>query len=439
MIMRAIIILLACLLLPLPAFADDSGKLLKIVALSRHGVRSPTQDAKVLSIWSQKAWPVWPVARGELTERGARLVEAMWSDLRGHFQSHKLLPEGQCPAAGTIFVRSDVDERDKATSAAILAGVAPGCSLGYALSGKKIDPLFHPVKAGLYRYDPISAATNVLTMAPGGLGKLQEDFSGPLALLDKVLGPPAPALCARFALTPNCQVADLPNAVSISSTGEEIRLVGALGIASSVAEIFLLEYAQWPGAPAGWGLVNGARLAQLLPVHARIFDVVNRAPIVSWANGSGLLKEMSLALLGRHPDKRANEAKLAVFVGHDTNIANVGALLGVTWQASGYPLNGIPPAGVLFLELWERQGQKHILARFYAQPPKALHMDFAPGEGARAHAPVAAVVSAPPVVGQARFGLSEFEALVARNTAGAPLPAPESPPLCYGPSGAPRP
>lgn len=43
------------------AKADDSNaRLLKIVALSRHGVRSPTQDMKTLSLWSSRPWPHWP-------------------------------------------------------------------------------------------------------------------------------------------------------------------------------------------------------------------------------------------------------------------------------------------------------------------------------------------------------------------------------------------
>ena len=53
-------------------------KLLKMVVLSRHGVRSPTQSSETLGSWSRKDWPEWPVKRGELTPRGAKQVNAMW-------------------------------------------------------------------------------------------------------------------------------------------------------------------------------------------------------------------------------------------------------------------------------------------------------------------------------------------------------------------------
>ena len=75
------------------AAADDDARLLKIVALSRHGVRSPTQELKTLSLWSERLWPHWPVERGHLTPRGARLVSAMWADMRGVLLNYGLLPD----------------------------------------------------------------------------------------------------------------------------------------------------------------------------------------------------------------------------------------------------------------------------------------------------------------------------------------------------------
>ena len=446
------------------AVADGDARLLKIVALSRHGVRSPTQDVKTLSAWSARLWPHWPVERGHLTPRGARLVTAMWADLRGVLLNHGLLPDALCPPPGAVFVRADTDQRTRATARALLDGLGPDCAQGYAVAEARPDPLFHPVKAGLYAFDPAATATDVLNTTGGGLEQLQEDFAGPLALIDQLSAPPSPELCSRFGLSPQCRLSDLPNAVSVSPEGRSVGLAGGLGIASSLAEIFLLEYGQWPGSDAGWGQVDGKTLSQVLPVHSRVFDVVNRTPLVAWARGSSLLTEMAAALTGMHYDQRLNAASLVVFVGHDTNIANVGGLLGVNWQAEGYPPNDIPPAGVLFLELWGRGDKREVRVRFYAQPLEALHAPFdgeyptlaaapqlrrdvvSPAQSPdvrsavqngpeasadpRRHAPVAARVSAPPVVGEARFELSDFTQLVRDKTAGAPL-APQQVPRLH--------
>lgn len=425
------------------AAADgDNARLLKIVALSRHGVRSPTQDMKTLSLWSSRSWPRWPVRPGHLTARGGRLITAMWTELRGTFMHLGLLPYAACPPPGAVFVRADTDQRTRATARAMLQGLAPGCDTGYAVADGRPDPLFHPVKAGLCAFDPATAANDSLSMTGGGLERLHEEYNAPLALIDQLTAPPSPELCAFFALPPQCRLSDLPTSISVSPQGRSVRLSGCLGIASSLAEIFLLEYGQWPGRDAAWGQVDGQVLGRLLPLHSRVFDVINRAPLVARARGSSLLKEMAAALEGSHYDQRLNAAHLVVFVGHDTNIANIGGLLGVNWQAEGYPPNGIPPGGALFLELWGVGERREVRVRFYAQTPTALHTPIA-GEDARgpAHflvplragqnarpaerpeqaadagvfAPRAAVVAAPPVVGEARFSFAAFEELVRKR------------------------
>ena len=208
----------------------------------------------------------------------------------------------------------------------------------------------------------------------------------------------------------------------------------------------------------------------VLPVHSRVFDVVNRTPLVAWARGSSLLTEMAAALTGMHYDQRLNAASLVVFVGHDTNIANVGGLLGVNWQAEGYPPNDIPPAGVLFLELWGRGDKREVRVRFDAQPLEALHAPFdgeyptlaaapqlrrdvvspaqspdvrsAVQNGPGKRRPIRAVTRRVAARVSARRGgrspleLSDFTQLVRDKTAGAPL-GPQQFPGCIR-SGTPR-
>ena len=78
---------------PLPdALAQDSPRLLKVVALSRHGVRSPTQSPSTLETWSSRDWPAWNTAPGNLTDRGAELIEGEWTGLRESLTFDGLLP-----------------------------------------------------------------------------------------------------------------------------------------------------------------------------------------------------------------------------------------------------------------------------------------------------------------------------------------------------------
>lgn len=420
----ALIIAVFALIFSIPSAtsARSNEKLLKMVALSRHGVRAPTQTEKQLTLWTRKPWPAWPVERGDLTPRGAELIKAMWKHMHGLLQKDGLLPENICPPNDLIHVRADTEERTQATAAALLEGLAPGCNMKYSVADVSPDPLFHPIRAGIYKFDPIPTVTNILSMTDGGLNALQDDFMGALQLLNRIAGPPAAGLCIRYAENADCSIADLPNAISVSSDGKNVKLLGSLSMASSMAELFLLEYAEWPKSPAGWGQVNTSTLSQLLPVHSKIMDVVNRAPLVARARGSSLLHEMGLALLNKHADKKLNDAKLVIFVGHDTNIANLGGLLGANWQAKSFPANGIPPGSLLAMELWDNMGKQEVRLRFYAQTLEALHSEIAEdGTDWNIFAPSRNPVSVPPVVGEARFTPAEFDSLIRTAIKGAPL------------------
>ena len=110
---------------PLPdALAQDSPRLLKVVALSRHGVRSPTQSPETLASWSSRAWPAWHTAPGTLTARGAALIEGEWTGLRETLAFDGLLPATECPPQGSVVIYADhMDVYDGADRPAC------GCSL----------------------------------------------------------------------------------------------------------------------------------------------------------------------------------------------------------------------------------------------------------------------------------------------------------------------
>lgn len=415
-----------------PTVTSES-KLLKIVVLSRHGVRAPTQHKKILETWSQKEWPEWPVKPGYLTPRGESLVTAMWQNLYDDIGKTGLLPQGMCPPPGSVYVRADVDQRTKATAIAILNGIGYNCKLGYAVLDAEIDPLFHPVKAGYFHFNPIATATDILAQTDGGLDNLESELSTPLQTIGAISGTLSPEVCKRFTMLPNCELTDLPNVISVSSYGNNIKLLGSLDIGSSLAEIFLLEYAEWPDIDAGWGQVNLNVLQQILPVHAKVFDVVNRAPIVAWAKGSALLRDINAVLSDNHSNKDINDAKLVIYVGHDTNLANIGQLLNLNWHPEGYAQNENPPAGALVFELWETKGSRQVVVRFYAQTPNVLHKKFAQSVISMnpEYAPSAVPVSSPPIIGEAKFSISDFNRITKEVTQGSPAIPFSNPPLTF--------
>lgn len=359
--------------IPLPSVGQNDMKLVKQVVLSRHGVRSPTQPAAELHSWSSREWPVWPVERGELTPRGAELVMAQWQQERQRLEVLHLLPPKACPSPSSLFVYADLDQRTQATAGAILLGLAPECAIPYATASTRMDPLFHPVKAGVERLDRKAAERDILATAGGSLAVLEEELSSGIETVASVIGRPGPGFCMENRSPAPCSLMTIPSHVAFSEKGDTVTLEGRLGIASSLAEIFLLEYGQWPGKPSGWGLADKTALQHMLPVHSRVFDTINRAPSVARARGGLLLEAMHAALFGQAANPAVNAADLIVFVGHDTNIATVGALLGLHWKLPDYPPDGIPPGSCLILNLWETGDTKFVTAEFAALSMDALH------------------------------------------------------------------
>ncbi len=367
----------------------ETASLLKVVALTRHGVRTPTQHREVLERWTTRAWPAWPVwtppgledsrpdAPGRLTERGAQLVSALWRQQRQRLNDDALLPVTGCPDPAQVFVYADLDERTRATAQALLEGLAPACGLRYATAPSPVrrDPLFHPVQAGTASLDAVAAARRIQADYGPDLSGLARELDAPLRTLADIAGPLPPHVRRSTHLPKDATLADLPTALRVSADNRAVHVEGGMGIAADMTEIFLLEYAQWPGRPAGWGRVDAAVLERLLPLHVRVFNAVNRDPCVARSGGGALLTAMAAALEGTHPDPRVNAARLVVFVGHDTNIAQVGGLLGLEWNLPGYVPCQTPPAGALLLSLWRDDAGEYVRAHFLAQPPAVLHAE----------------------------------------------------------------
>lgn len=336
-------------------------RLVRLVVLSRHGVRSPTQSSEVLSLWASRPWPHWPVGRGELTPRGSKLIARQWRELRRAWIGQGLLASRACPEPGEIAIVADSEQRTRETARALAAALAPGCATEIRATPEVVEPLFHPTRTGHAVVDAAQARPQM----EASLGNLS--VTNALGVIQAVSDCCAARLCREVPETP-CSLAAIPTR-PVFENGDA-GLQGGLAVASSLAEIFLLEYGQWPDRNAGWGEVDGTILRQILPVHNQVFDVLNRAPAVARARGGALLRAVRDSLL------TSSGTRLTVYVGHDTNIANLGGLLDLNWDFPEQGRNTIPPGGALVFSLWENgEGSREIRASFLGPSLATLHMD----------------------------------------------------------------
>jgi 4-phytase/acid phosphatase len=354
------------------------GELVKVVLVSRHGVRTPTMSNDVLANYARQPWPGWKEPLGDLTARGRRLATLVGAYHREALAAEKLLaPAGSgCPDAGRVYVYADVTERTELTAQALLDGLAPGCGIRVrSRSPAKVDGVFHPVAAGVCRIDPLEAQSAILARIGGDFPAFVKKHEAEFEALQSILGCCAPPLCSAFGHASACTLSELPTALTSLAGGQGVSMIGALSIASTVSEIFLLEYTDGkPKEQVGWGRADLAGIRKVLPLHDAAFDLLFRTPYIARRQGSSLLARAAGAVTGQPigglpaPEPAVRDAAFVAYVGHDDNLAKLGGLLGATWSLPGYPANETPPAGALVFERRRSaDGSERVFASFLAQ------------------------------------------------------------------------
>jgi|SRR5471030_769375 len=340
----------------------------KVVILSRHGVRSPTKMTQTLRDVTPNGWPEWPVKLGYLTPRGAHLVSLMGGFYRQTFQQQGILSKGDCPAPNSVYVWADVDQRTRKTGEAFLAGIAPECGvvIHHQQNLKQVDPLFHPVKAGVCSMDKGQVQQAVEKQAGVPVDTLNQQFLPSLALMNTVLDFPKSAYCQQHHTDKSCDLAQaMPTRLSITDNGNKVALEGAVGLSSTLAEIFLLEQSQGMPQPA-WGNIHSEQeWTSLLKLHNAQFNLMSRTPYIAKHNGTPLLQTIANAL---DPNAAASKMpeispdnKILFIAGHDTNIANISGMLDMSWTLPGQPDN-TPPGGALVFERWSDKAGKQFVS-----------------------------------------------------------------------------
>ncbi|TBL66113.1 AppA family phytase/histidine-type acid phosphatase [Hafnia alvei] len=370
--------LIAASMLTTASYASEtepSGyQLEKVVILSRHGVRAPTKMTQTMRDVTPNAWPEWPVKLGYITPRGEHLVSLMGGFYRQKFQQLGILSKDRCPTANDVYVWADVDQRTRKTGEAFLAGLAPEChlSIHHQQDIKQADPLFHPVKAGVCTMEKTQVQQAVEQQAGMPIDQLNQHYRPALALMSSVLNFPKSTYCQQHSADQTCDLAQaMPSKLSIKDNGNKVALDGAVGLSSTLAEIFLLEYAQ--GMPdAAWGKIHSEQdWNALLTLHNAQFDLMSRTPYIAKHNGTPLLQTIVSAINSQPSSRELPELsadnKILFLAGHDTNIANIAGMFGMSWALPGQPDN-TPPGGALVFERWsDKTGKKYVSVQMMYQ------------------------------------------------------------------------
>ncbi len=363
------------------AVQTERGELLRFVIMSRHGVRSPTGSPETLARWTVSKWPDFKVPPGHLTPRGGELAQQMGGYYRDHLAAQGLFPPAGCPAGPQVFLWADVDQRTQATGSRIMAGFAPDCPITMRKASESPDPIFHPVEAGVCRFNADMARAAVMGRIGGDFAAVESANRDAMKTLQDVLRCCTPKLCDKSFGGPGgpCTLPTLPT--RLKADPKKVSLEGGLAVASTFAEILLLEHSNgFRGRDFGFGRADLEKMRRGFAVHTLAFDIVQRTPYIARRQGAMLLRKLTAALAAGHlapppgaSDASSGEARFVAYIGHDTNIANLAAMLGVSWQQPGYQMNQTPPGGALAFELRRgRDGRLRVYSSYVAQSLKQL-------------------------------------------------------------------
>lgn len=358
MLLTATAVVISLVSGPLCGFAEDL-KLVKVVALQRHGVRPPS-NTKALTPLAAEPWPKWDVPDGQLTSHGKQAITELAKWEGQMLRSHGLLSEG-CPTPGDVFAWANSGyQRTIDTADTFLSVMFPGCGLKAGhLNTTKQDPLFTASEFDVGRLDQDEARKAVMERMGGSLEPRDPRIKKLMAELQSVLRCCPASFCQEKLKKDSCTFADRPSELTAIAEGRSVNWTGPLGEASTITQMLLLEYANgFPPEQIGWGRASTAeaviRLSELRKIK---YDYQERVPYIARRGASNILNQILLALEAgarmnpADADKALADAKLALFVGSDTQSAEIGAMLDAHWKLKSYLDDETPPGGGLIFEL----------------------------------------------------------------------------------------
>lgn len=352
--------MILCLSISAPVQSAESPRYVldKIVMLTRHGVRSPTDSSHYL-LETGKQWPQWPVPAGYLTPHGYKgMVQqgayqfALWKQA-----GLNLMRVNGCPAKSALWLWTAPDQRTQATGKALLEGMFPGCDLTPHHSRYRQDPLFDTLSMGIAKPNQQRVWQQVAERM-GDRKQLNNHYQPAINLFRQ-------AVCAPR--QDSCNFLAAGWGLAITKAGK-FTLTGPVSKAASMAESIRLAYSEnLPLAEVAFGHAKNAhQVMQLMALHAAKYDLLSDTAEYAQHGGSLLLRQLLVALTDQPRTASSAESPLTrpmvIFVGHDTNIAQIQTMLGFNWQLPLYPRNDIPPGGSLIFErYWDRQSKQYFL------------------------------------------------------------------------------
>ena len=324
----------------------------------RHGVRTSTWTNDRLAEYSLDPWPQWDVATGELTSQGRVRMKLLGAYDREYLTRVELIGNKGCDDANHFYFWSDTTPRDIESGQWLAAGLFPGCQVViHAVPQGNSDPMFSPMS--LLKPDAELSAAALLGRVGGHPERLDATYRGQLEAMERVLLGCDPGKNCPPGKAPKQSLLEQTSAVRVEP-GRLAQLTGPLSAASTLAETFLMEYADGKKEQdLGWGRLDKAKVHELMFLQEAHNELTLRTPYFARANGSNLLshmlRSMQQAVRGEKVEGALGKPgdRGLYLLGHDSDVSYLAGILGISWLLGDYAPNCRPPGRQV-----QRRGQQ---------------------------------------------------------------------------------
>ncbi|CQI87923.1 glucose-1-phosphatase/inositol phosphatase [Yersinia rohdei] len=339
---------------------NNNYNLEQVLIMSRHGIRAPLMNyGEMLSSATPDKWPEWNTPGGYLTPKGREIEAMMGGYFREWLAENKLLKSTGCPTPTSVFTYANSLPRTIGTAQYFLFGAFPGCNVPVTHQ-KNIgsrDPVFNPIITLdiTPEFKEQALASINQHVGPGGLDGMNKRLQPNYDLLSNVLDYKNSPACL---VDKKCDLSAQPTQILLVQN-KQPGITGPLKLGTGASDAFMLQYYEgFPAKDVAWGRVQTAEeWRKLIEIKNIYHETLFGSPAIAGNAAEKLVGFISSAL-SPTGDKTPNElaaqkAKLAVLVGHDSNIASLLAAI----KTKEYQLPGqyekTPISGKIVFERWK--------------------------------------------------------------------------------------
>ncbi|KAJ0182974.1 hypothetical protein K1T71_000950 [Dendrolimus kikuchii] len=325
-------------------------KLKKVLALSRHNVRTPlTENLERVTPYE---WNIWDDKAGCLTKKGALLESYIAEYFSMWLKDEELLPK-KCPEVNSVYIYSNTKQRTKLSAIEFAKAAFKDCKVPVHFKNiTTMDPTFNPI---------IHNATDAFkSIIREEMQKRIDatDLKDAYLELNKILNFENSKMCKEDGA---CDLATDKTKI-VSEVGYEPNVDGPLFIGNAVVDAFIMSFFEGkPLKDVAWGKIIDEEQWKLLSKITKANQDVRFNLTNGYNDFAGpLLKLISEYLL--------NDVhyKLIYLVGHDSNLNPVMNALGIKPFVLPNQFEPYPIGGKIVFQKWS-DGKDYLKLEYIYQ------------------------------------------------------------------------